>query len=122
MFTRYDILLIAGLLAVALLALGVIRYRAGAVDTVVVQVDGEEVIQAPLADDKRFSVDGPLGKTEVEIKDKRVRVTDSPCGRKTCVYAGWIDKPYQTIICMPNHVMIRLTGNGDNNELDGITG
>ncbi|MFC1718628.1 NusG domain II-containing protein [Candidatus Poribacteria bacterium] len=122
MFTRYDTLLIVGLLAVALLALGVIRYRAGAVDTVVVQVDGEEVIQAPLADDKRFSVDGPLGKTEVEIKDKRVRVTDSPCARKTCVHAGWIDKPYQTIICMPNHVVIRLTGKGDNGELDGITG
>ncbi len=122
MFTRYDILLIVGLLAVALLALGVIRYRAGAVDTVVVQVDGEEVVQAPLADDKRFSVDGPLGKTEVEIKDGRARVTDSPCDRKICVHTGWIHKAYQTIICMPNHVVIRLTGKSDSNELDGITG
>ena len=120
MFTRYDILLIVGLLAVALLALVVIRYRAGEVDTAVAQVDGEEVIRLPLADDRRFSVEGLLGKTEIEIKDRRVRVTDSPCGRKTCVHTGWIYKSYQTIICMPNRVAIRLVGDGD--KLDGITG
>ena len=122
MFTRYDIMVIVGLLAVALLALGVIKYGAGVVDTVVVQVDGKEAVQAPLADDKRFSVEGPLGKTEVEIRDRRVRVTDSPCARKICVHTGWIDKPYQTIICVPNRVVIRLTGKGDNNQIDGITG
>lgn len=121
-FTRYDILLIAGLLTVALLGLGVIWYRAGGVDTVVAQVDGEEVLRAPLTDDQRLSVDGPLGKTEIEIKDGRVRVVDSPCERKICVRAGWIHRSYQTIICMPNHVVIRLTGKRAAHKIDGITG
>ena len=122
MLTRYDRFLIAGLVVIALLALVVIRYRAGGVDTVLVRVDGKEVFQAPLSDDRRLSVDGPLGKTEIEIKDGRVRVVDSPCRRKTCVHAGWIDKAYQTIVCMPNRVVIRLTGGGDSDGIDGITG
>ena len=120
-FTRYDIFLIVGLLVVALMALGIIRYSSDAVDTVVVQVDGAEAVRVSLADDRRFSVEGPLGTTEMEIKDGSVRVIDSPCGRKICVHTGWIHKAYQTIICMPNRVAISLTGKS-NNELDGITG
>ena len=124
MFTRYDILLIVGLIVAALLGLSVVIFKAGtvAVDTVVVEVNGEEVIRAPLADDRQFSVEGPRGKTEMEIKDGRVRVIDSPCPRKTCVHTGWIHKSYQMIICMPNRVVIDLTGGSDNDELDGITG
>ena len=99
-----------------------IRYRARGVDTVVVQVDGKEVFRASLADDGHLSADGPLGKTEIEVKDGRVRVIDSPCRRKTCVHTGWIDKAYQTIICMPNRVVIHLTGGGDGGRIDGITG
>lgn len=121
MFTRYDILLIVGLLVAGLAALGVIRYRADAVDTMVVKVDGEEVIRVPLTNDGRFLVEGSLGEMEIEIKDRRVRVIDAPCGRKICVQTGWIHRPYQTIICMPNHVVIGLTGKGSG-ELDGITG
>ena len=122
MLTRYDRFLIAGLVVIALLGLVVIRYRAGGVDTVVVQVDVKEVFRAPLTGDGRLSADGPLGKTEIEIKGGRVRVIDSPCRRKTCVHTGWIDKAYQTIVCMPNRVVIRLTGSGDNDRIDGITG
>ncbi len=122
MLTRYDAFLIAGLIVIALLGLVAVRYMAGGVDTVVVQADGKEVFRVPLADDGRLSADGPRGKTEIEIKDGRVRVIDSPCRRKTCVHTGWIDKAYQTIVCMPNRVVIRLTGSSDSDGIDGITG
>ncbi len=119
--TRSDILLIVGLLAVAILGLGVVRYMSGGVDTVLVQVDGREVIRARLSEDRRFSADGPLGSTEIEIKDNRVRVVASPCRKKICVNTGWIDKPYQTIVCAPNRVVIRLLKSNGEDGLDGIT-
>jgi len=93
----------------------------GGTDTVVVQVDGEEVMRASLGEDQRFSVDGPLGSTEIEIEDNRVRVADSPCRKKICVDTDWIDKPYQTIVCAPNRVVIRLISSNGEEELDGIT-
>ncbi len=122
MITRFDKLLIAGLLIIAILGLAHVKYRSGGTDTVVVIVDGKEIIRMPLAEDQRFSVDGPLGQTEIEVKDKRVRVIDSPCKRKICVQTGWIDKSYRTIICIPNRVVINLLGGDDKDELDGITG
>jgi len=121
MLTRYDIILIAGLLAVAIVGLGVVRFRTGGTSEVVISVDGEEAIRVPLSEDRRFSVDGKFGKTEIEIKDKRVRVVDSPCKRKICVQSGWIDRPYQTIICVPNRVVINLQSSKDRRELDGVT-
>jgi hypothetical protein len=123
-------LLIGGFLAAALLCLGIVRYRAGTTDTVLVQSvagkmpalpDGEKVIRVSLAENQRFSVDGPLGRTEIEIRDGRVRVVNSPCSKKICVQTGWIDRPYQTIICVPNRVVVRLLASDDSNEIDGIT-
>lgn len=119
--TRFDRLLIAGLLVTAIVWLGIVRYRSGKTDMVVVQVDGKEVIRSVLAKDDRFSVEGVLGNTEIDIKDGQVRVIDSPCSRKICVQTGWIHKPYQTIICAPNHLVIYLISSDNSDELDGVT-
>ena len=119
--TRCDMLLIGGFLAAALLCLGIVRYKAGETDAMLVQIDDEEAIRASLAENQRFSVDGPLGRTEIEIRDRSVRVVDSPCSKKICVRTGWIHKPYQTIICVPNRVVIRLLASDASDEIDGIT-
>ena len=118
--TRYDTLLIIGFLAIAIVILLVVSFAGGQVNTVIVQVDGKEVLRLPLASAGRYSVQGSLGETEIEIKDKRVRVISSPCRKKICVQTGWISKPHQTIICAPNKVVVRLTGSSDN-DVDGIT-
>jgi hypothetical protein len=122
MLTLYDKFLIIGLLAAALLVLIFVRYTARETSIVVALVDGKEVFRASLMEDQRFSVDGPLGKTDIQIKDKRVRVVDSPCNKKICVHTGWIDRSYQTIICAPNHVVIRLLRGDDKDKLDAVTG
>ena len=122
MITRYDIFIIIGLVAAGIVGTGIIRYAGGKTDRVIVQVDGKEVMKACLAHDRSFSVEGPLGVTKIEIKDEHVRVVDSPCKRRICVHTGWIHKPYQTIICAPNRVVISLSGGSSDDILDGITG
>ncbi|MFA5570561.1 MAG: NusG domain II-containing protein [Sphaerochaetaceae bacterium] len=64
---------------------------------------------------ERFS--GPVGTTTVEIKDHKVRVVDSDCRDKVCVAAGWIEKPGQWIICLPNDVFVLIEGK-DEMEVD----
>ena len=118
--TGYDKLLIICLILLGVAGLIILSQMKGETNTVVVLVSGEEVMRVPLDRDQTFSVDGPLGATDIEVKGRRVRVLDSPCTKKICVNTGWIDKAYQTIVCAPNRVVIRLTG-GDN-EIDGITG
>ena len=53
-----------------------------------------------------YSVPGELGPTTFEIKDGRVRITDSPCPNKTCISQGW----HNPLVCLPNKVMISVEG------------
>ena len=56
--------------------------------------------------DGTYSVPGELGDTTFEIKDGRVRITDSPCPNKTCISQGW----HNPLVCLPNKVMITVEG------------
>lgn len=53
-----------------------------------------------------YMVPGELGLTTFEIKDGRVRITDSPCPNKTCISQGW----HNPLVCLPNKVMITVEG------------
>lgn len=76
--------------------------------SVYITAEGTEYTVVPLNEDRTINVPGPLGKTTVEIKGGRVRVLDSPCPNKTCVSQGWIERPGETIICLPNRVSITV--------------
>ena len=84
-------------------------------DTLYVEADGVEYAYS-LSDDGIHSFTGPLGVTEIEIRDGRARVVSSPCPNGTCVRSGWSG----TLCCLPNRV-ICTAGNGEGG-VDAISG
>ena len=48
-------------------------------DCVVIEVDAKRLARFPLTTDHVAHVQGPLGTTEVEIKNGRARIVRSPC-------------------------------------------
>ena len=88
---------------------------------VVIELDNKPVYLLPLDKDGIVSVDGPLGKTTVEIKDNRVRIQNSPCRNKLCVRQGWIKTG--ALICLPNRVVVTIDrGRETGNTIDAVTG
>ena len=73
-----------------------------------ITAEGTEYAVVPLDEDRTINVPGPLGTTVVEIRDDRVRVPDSPCPNKVCVSQGWVERPGETIVCLPNRVSITV--------------
>jgi len=63
-----------------------------------------------LSVDTRATFDGPVGSTTMEIEGGKVHVHDSDCRNKVCIAAGWISRPGQWIICLPNDVFILIEG------------
>lgn len=51
-----------------------------------------------------------------EINNRRIRVLDSDCPRQVCVLNGWISKPSQRIICIPNRIIIEISGQVDHDD------
>ena len=56
----------------------------------VIEVENKEVERLPLSQYRIVHVTGPIGETEVEIKDGKARVRKSPCNRKLCIKSGYI--------------------------------
>jgi hypothetical protein len=96
--------------------------------TVQIESGGRLVYLLPLDKDKTVSVDGLIGKTIIEIKDRKVRIIESPCRNKLCVKEGWVESG--AILCLPNKVVVTIGNYKDYQEgikpdpdaVDAITG
>jgi len=89
--------------------------------TAQIEVDGKPVYVLPLNKDRMVSVEGPKGKTFIEIKNQKVRITGSPCPNKLCVRQGWINNG--GLVCLPNKVVITVGDHEKKNTVpDAITG
>jgi hypothetical protein len=90
-------------------------------ETVRIEADEKAVYIFPLNKNNTVVIKGPLGNTYVEIRDHRVRITESPCKNKLCVRQGWMQKG--AIICLPNRVIVTIEGSPEQNgTVDAITG
>lgn len=90
----------------------------------VVTVDGKLYGTYPLSQDQIIQVVQENGHhNDITIKGGRVSMTFSDCRNQICVESGAISHTKDTIVCLPNKVVIEITGrNGDDSGVDIITG
>ena len=86
-----------------------------------VQVNGKEVKKI-IFDKKIIGTTIPL-KTEygynlIEIGDEKVRVIEADCPDKIDVKQGYISRIGETIVCLPNKMVIEVKGLEEDTEID----
>lgn len=113
-----DKLLIACLLISSGSSLFLIKNMHTRAKYCIISVNGKVAWKIPISENREIAVKGPLGHSKIEVKDGKVRMLDSPCPLKLCVKEGYIEKPNDMIVCLPNKVIIRIMGE---EQLDGIT-
>ncbi len=79
-------------------------------DTAVIRAAGQVVKTTTLTHAQTFSVDGPLGTTQIEIEPGRARVARDPSPRQLCVKQGWLTQSGQAALCLPNQVSLEIRG------------
>lgn len=82
-------------------------------EMVIIQVEGREVGRFPLELNREMQVEGPLGETSVVIEGGEVWVRSSPCPDGRCIRMGKKWRADDLIVCLPNRVVIRITGEGE---------
>ena len=97
------------------------RPAAAAVD---VRVGGKVQASYPLAEDRVVTVTGVGGGTnELHIEHGSAWLKEASCPDKLCVKQGKIHRDGESIICLPNQVVIELRdGTRKGGDLDGIAG
>lgn len=80
--------------------------------TVEVYQNGKLLYAYSLTENRTFTVEGNYENTIV-IENGTVRIESSTCPGHDCVHMGSIRTSGQNLICLPNRLEIRLTGEND---------
>lgn len=110
-FKTADLILVGGLLVVAAVLFFCLHSRPNDGRAVEVQVDGATVATLPLDIDTTFVINGADGgHNTLVIADGKASVTEATCPDGVCVRHRAIERAGQSIICLPNKVVVRVVG------------
>ena len=111
MGTRF---LLRCLLALVLAAVLLLRSPGG---TVQVRVAGAVTAGYPLDRDASYTITGANGGTNLlVIEDGAARIEEASCPDGVCVHTGRIRRNGQSIVCLPNQVVVEIVSETENSS------
>jgi len=93
-----------------------------------IHVDNEFLMEISFDESTEKQVSVPFGAARehsavLEISGGRVRMLpmkEDLCPRGICSHTGWISRGFQSIVCVPNRIVVSFTGEKDEG-VDGVT-
>lgn len=93
--------------------------------------ENRQVAELSMAPGETYSYSFQFGDSEaytahVEVEDGRIRMlplSEDICPNAICSHTGWIEYNYESIVCLPNRIMIVFSDlpGSDSEGIDGIT-
>lgn len=121
LFQKNDLWVLLGLTAVCLAAMLFFYFRPsdGKV-TAQISCEGKTVREIDLssATDETFTLEENPG-VSFEISDHQIRFINTECPDKLCENVGFISRPGQVAICLPNRVSLKIMSSGTP-EIDAV--
>jgi hypothetical protein len=119
MFRKADIILACALIVIGLAASYIFSFGQSDGSLVEITCDGELFGSYSLTEDREITVERNNHTNKVTIKDGTVSMKFSDCSGQDCVQQGNISKSGETIVCLPNKVIVEITGS--DREYDTIS-
>lgn len=115
-FNSKDIIAITVVFILALgLYMGYGLYMGNNADYAEIIYDGQVIERLPLNKDTEY-IPEINRNIIIEIKDEKIHFKHSDCPDKICINTGWLSKPGQTAVCLPNKISVVVKGKSS----DGI--
>lgn len=127
-YDKFFIILIL-LCSLAGFILNLTLEAAGEQKYITVYVDNEFVMEESFNEETEKTVPFPFGENKehvavLEIKQGRVRLLPiedkALCPRGICSHTGWISHSYQSIVCVPNRIIVSFRDQRPEG-IDGVT-
>ena len=121
-FKKADIKIIVFVLMLWILSLviAVLNFDNGN-EKAVIYVNGTRYASYTLKEikDKEIIEIDNIGKNVIEITKYGAKVIESDCKDKTEIKDYYINRSYQSLVCLPNRLVIKIEGDGE--DIDEIT-
>jgi len=88
-------------------------------DTLVVTADGAELARYTLPLTAEYALDTLPYPCTLKIDGYAVSLTDTVCPGHDCEHSGMIDAGGESIVCLPNRLLVTLEGGGS--AVDAVT-
>lgn len=112
---KADVILLSAAIAAALIFYLIIRAGSGRGDVAVVTVDGQYYAQYPLDTDTDVIIPGAAGlDNELVIKNGVADIVSADCPDKLCVKQKAINLDGETLVCLPNKVVVEIKSESEN--------
>lgn len=119
MVKRNDFILIGSVIIICLAVILFMNYTKKDGSHLVVTVDGKQYDTFDLKKDTTFIIKSQDSYNTIEIKDGYVSMTKASCPDKLCIKQSHIHYNHETIVCLPNRIILEVVG-GDEDNLDVI--
>ena len=106
---RNDVLFIASLLAVLLVAGACLFFLRGEGNTITVKVDQQVVGTYTLSQDQVVEIPSEQGHNRLVIQDGKAFMETATCPDGICVGHQPIHRNGESIVCLPNKVVVTVT-------------
>lgn len=116
MFKKWDIIIIVVLMVLSFIpeiVFGLILGKEYNSTYAEITVAGDLYKNVPLSAHRGTQVielETKYGKNIIEVKDDNIGIIDASCTDKVCMHPEYINKPGQSLVCLPNRVMIEIKG------------
>jgi hypothetical protein len=113
---KLDYVVIISLLVISLLSSGIIVYSSAKTkyqsQYVEISVKGDLYKKIPINSNTEETIDlkTDLGENVIKISKGFVQILEADCPDKICVKDGSISKPGQSLVCLPNKVVVEIKG------------
>ena len=119
-FGKNDVIFI-GFLAMFCIAVCVWVYKGGAVlgSNILITVDGKEYGTYSLLEEQTITIGEGDAKNIIEIRDGKAYMREASCPDQLCVDQNEISFDKESIICLPNKVVITVISDVES-DVDGV--
>lgn len=103
---KNDFIFLIGIIIIAGICFGIQFLTSDSGGNLIVQIDGEKTGSYPLDEDAEFEING--GTNLVKVAGGKVQMVHADCPDQICVHHKEISKNNETIICLPNKIVLSI--------------
>jgi hypothetical protein len=87
---------------------------------VVVYSDGNIIASYDMNVNKEYDITNEYGTNTIKVSNGKVSISEASCSNQVCVHHTAIKNSNESIICLPNHLVVKINTNTKRRKVDDI--